>query len=440
MEIVLQITCKEVLMERNNTAKRAIALACILVLCLTVFCPAPSYAASVTIGTLELSNTRDLSGKGYFWDASKHTLTLNNAKLSGRITLPDDGDVTIILKGENTLTLPASINNYPLFAYTSHDRDITIRGDGTGSLFIRGFVYLGMFNTLNIEDCILKIQSDVPTYYLEQNYSFYAHAFQVNITDSRLICSDGMYLGEDYLVDNSYLEIHHENLRRATCLNVFRDFNMINNSELHINMVNQDDYRAFRAEGSFYADASTVVDITTDGGNAISVRNDICLLSQRLHLSAPGGVIWRAPNSPMPESVILPADYEYEEDIFKITEIDYTAPSYTEKLERIKAGVEATTITLRSSRTSPSGNIRLDWKKSPGYRVDYYQVYRSTKRYSGYTTKPFFTTTFGLKNWYINSADLQSGTRYYYKVRGVRVIDGQTYYTQWSNKAWRIAK
>ena len=429
-------------MERNNTAKRAIALACILVLCLTVFCPAPSYAASVTsVGMLDLSNTRDLSGKGYSWDASKHTLTLNNAKLSGRITLPDDGDVTIILKGENTLTLPTSINNYPLFAYTSHDRDITIRGDGTGSLFIRGFIYLGMFNTLNIEDCILKIQSDVPRYHIYQSSSFYAHAFQVNITDSRLICSDGIYLGEDYLVDNSYLEIHNENLTKSSQVYVFGDFNLVNNSELHIHMVDRSIRQsAFRADGSFYADASTVVDITNGNGNAVSVPHDICLLSQRLHLFSLEGVFWKDPYGFDPESVTLPAGYEYEGDLFEITEIDYTAPSYTEKLERIKAGVEATTITLRSSRTSPSGNIRLDWKKSPGYRVDYYEVYRSTKRYSGYTTKPFFTTTFGLKNWYINSADLQSGTRYYYKVRGVRVIDGQTYYTQWSNKAWRIAK
>ena len=84
-------------------------------------------------------------------------------------------------------------------------------------------------------------------------------------------------------------------------------------------------------------------------------------------------------------------------------------------------------------------SITLPAKLSfPGYRIDYYEVFRSTKRYSGYTKKPFYTTNLDKKTTYTNTGSLQKGTRYYYKVRGVRTIDGEKCYTQWSNKAWRM--
>ena len=110
-----------------------------------------------------------------------------------------------------------------------------------------------------------------------------------------------------------------------------------------------------------------------------------------------------------------------------------------EKAARIKAGVENTTIKLWST-FSKKNNIQLNWTKSAGYKVDCYQVYKSTKRYSGYGTKAYYQTTTGTKNFYINTKELKKGTRYFYKVRGVRTINGEKVYTQWSNKAWRISR
>ena len=59
----------------------------------------------------------------------------------------------------------------------------------------------------------------------------------------------------------------------------------------------------------------------------------------------------------------------------------------------------------------------------------------STKHSKGY--KKAFTTT---KKTYKNSKGLKKGSRYYYKVRAYKVIDGVKVTSDWSNKARRVAK
>ena len=87
--------------------------------------------------------------------------------------------------------------------------------------------------------------------------------------------------------------------------------------------------------------------------------------------------------------------------------------------------------------------IRITWSDMNGGSMDFdgVEIYRSTKRNSGYGTKPFYETKGGKsEGYYVNTKDLKPGTTYYYKVRGYVLIDGQKYYTGYSLKAIRTLK
>ena len=95
--------------------------------------------------------------------------------------------------------------------------------------------------------------------------------------------------------------------------------------------------------------------------------------------------------------------------------------------------VESLKITARS--TAKKGSITVKWTVKGEADIDGYQIWKSKKANSGY--KKAFTTT---KKSYKNSKGLKKGTRYYYKVRAYKVIDGKNVYSDWSNKANRKAK
>ena len=104
----------------------------------------------------------------------------------------------------------------------------------------------------------------------------------------------------------------------------------------------------------------------------------------------------------------------------------------TEKL--VAKAVE--TLKIKASSKATKGAITVTWKVTGNAAAaDGYQLYKSTKAQKGY--KKCITTT---KTSFKNTKNLKKGTRYYYKVRAYKVVDGVTYYSDWSNKANRIAK
>ena len=95
-----------------------------------------------------------------------------------------------------------------------------------------------------------------------------------------------------------------------------------------------------------------------------------------------------------------------------------------------------TSLKLTAKSSAKKGSITVKWTvKGDASAADGYQVWKSTKQSKGY--KKAITTT---KKSYKNTKGLKKGTRYYYKVRAYKVVDGKKVYSDWSNKAYRVAK
>ena len=112
---------------------------------------------------------------------------------------------------------------------------------------------------------------------------------------------------------------------------------------------------------------------------------------------------------------------------------------YLELIKRVEANladaVQALKITASSKATKGAITVKWTVKEGDVTAADGFQVWKSTKMNSGY--KKAFTTT---KTSYKNTKGLKKGTKYYYKVRAYKVVDGKNVYSDWSNKAYRAAK
>lgn len=102
-------------------------------------------------------------------------------------------------------------------------------------------------------------------------------------------------------------------------------------------------------------------------------------------------------------------------------------------------GVKSDVFKAKSKLTKLNGKraVKITWNVPKGMKIDGYEIFRSTERYSGFGTEPYFTTT---KTSYTNNKDLKPGKTYYYKVRGYVLVNGEKIYTGFSTKAFRTIK
>ena len=109
------------------------------------------------------------------------------------------------------------------------------------------------------------------------------------------------------------------------------------------------------------------------------------------------------------------------------------------KNAKITAAVEATKVVSLKAPIVKKKKVKLTWNKSKSnYRLDYYEVWRSTKKSSGYVK--LIATSNATSKYYINTKGLKAGTTYWYKVRGARVVDGKIVYTPFTKICVTTAK
>ena len=104
-----------------------------------------------------------------------------------------------------------------------------------------------------------------------------------------------------------------------------------------------------------------------------------------------------------------------------------------------KLAARSKVVTMKNGKKA----VRITWYNANGEMMEFdgVEIFRSTKKNSGYGNKPFYATKESKsKGYYINTKDVKVGTTYYYKLRGYVVIDGQKYYTDYSLKAIRTVK
>ena len=114
-----------------------------------------------------------------------------------------------------------------------------------------------------------------------------------------------------------------------------------------------------------------------------------------------------------------------------------TVPTKAEIQAQLKEQILAArsrVVTMKNGKKA----VKITWINENGELMDFdgVEIFRSTKRYSGYGKTPIYDTE---NEAYYNTA-VKAGTKYYYKVRGYVEFEGEKIYTEWSKKAWRTVK
>lgn len=112
----------------------------------------------------------------------------------------------------------------------------------------------------------------------------------------------------------------------------------------------------------------------------------------------------------------------------------YESSTVLLKYAQQKVSQQKTSITSKAAKTK--GTVKISWTGKGGTKLDYdkYEVYRSVKKTSGFSK----VATVAAKKSYTDKK-VKSGTKYYYKVRGYNIVNGEKKYSDLSSKSYITA-
>lgn len=130
------------------------------------------------------------------------------------------------------------------------------------------------------------------------------------------------------------------------------------------------------------------------------------------------------------------AEVEAEQD--KLSKANEKITELKTALEnsKIVAGIKATKVTTTTKASKNS--LQVSWKKTGSYDVDSYRIYRASSKNGSYKmVKEVKGTETSVK---LSTKNLKTGKTYYYKVRGLKTVDGKKVYTTYSSQVKAVVK
>lgn len=431
--------------------------------------------------TIDLNSTKDLEGTGYSWDASKHTLTLEDADLTSVgqpiFLLDEKEDVKIVLKGESLLSCQGAAAILGETKNTAGALTIT----GTGSLTIKGYVDINSSN-VTLASCHLTIE---PLSDDEKQRSFVnrgAGGFLVT-GGAQVVLKAGLSIRsveDELIVNGSGLTVRtsqpepaidtsgNVTIKNGGVLKAYNDFQPSEEEQAEKPVYNF--CNGLYILGSLNAEEGSILEVISLSGAGIRIDFGDCILAgQEMYIEGQGQAVrvmkfgsvpeiqvpddagwtystvttqvpdmdvYMATFSQDPEEVISCEDITAE-IIGGTSKIDFQSEAVT-KAKAVLDRIELKTYTKAYAATSEkSRRMKVWWEQTnePTEYVTRYQVARSESKDGPYEI--IFTTT---KDNYFNTAGLTKGNRYYYKVRAYIQINDTLYYSDWSNITYKIAK
>lgn len=137
----------------------------------------------------------------------------------------------------------------------------------------------------------------------------------------------------------------------------------------------------------------------------------------------------------------------YADDVELLKALNAEAEGEQDKLVEANEKIAALETALKSAQTidyvkatkvttttkASKGSVKVSWKKSGSTDVDSYRIYRATSKNGTYKmVKEVKGTETSVK---LSTKSLKAGKTYYYKVRGVKTVDGKKAYTSYSAAA-----